>query len=137
MPVYTFKLHDGRGDVEDKTGVQLPDWDSALRYALAVVHELMWRREVQTRSWCLDIYEGDDVDSPISEIPFASVDPSLDHLTPNLRTMVESISERKRLLSDAIHNVKGTIQESRALLARAHGKPYLASRFGKSTVRDI
>lgn len=104
---------------------------------LAVVHELMRRREVQTRSWCLDVYEGDEVDSPISKIPFARVDPSLDHLTPKLRTMVESISERKRLLSDAIHNVKGTIQESRALLARAHGKPYLASRFGKSTVRDI
>ena len=137
MPVYTFKLHDGRGDVEDKTGVQLPDRDSAFRYALAVVHELMRRREVQTRSWCLDVYEGDEVDSPISKIPFARVDPSLDHLTPKLRTMVESISERKRLLSDAIHNVKGTIQESRALLARAHGKPYLASRFGKSTVRDI
>lgn len=137
MPVYTFKLHDGRGDVEDKTGVQLPDRDSALRYALAVVHELMRCREVQTRSWCLDIYEGDDIDSPISEIPFASVDPSLDHLTPNLRTMVESISERKRLLSDAIHKVTGTVQESRALVARARGKPYLVSRFGKSTIRDI
>ena len=104
---------------------------------LAVVHELMRRREVQTRSWCLDVYEGDEVDSPISKIQFASVDPSLDHLTPKLRTMVESVSERKRRLSDAIHNVKGTIQESRALLARARGKPYLASRFGKSTVRDI
>jgi hypothetical protein len=51
--------------------------------------------------------------------------------------MVESISERKRLLSDAIHNVKGTIQESRALVARARGKPYLASRFGKAVIRDI
>ena len=104
---------------------------------LAVVHELMRRREVQTRSWCLDIYEGDDVDSPISEIPFASVDPSLDHLTPKLRTMVESISERKRLLGDVIHSAKGTIQESRALVARARGKPYLASRFGKPIIRDV
>jgi hypothetical protein len=50
---------------------------------------------------------------------------------------VESMSERKRLLSDVIHTVSGTVQESRALVARARGKPYLASRFGKPTIRDV
>jgi hypothetical protein len=44
---------------------------------------------------------------------------------------------RARLLSDVIHNAEATIQESRALVARARGKPYLASRFGKSIVRDV
>jgi hypothetical protein len=103
---------------------------------MPVVHELMRSRELETRSWRLEIYEGGD-DRPICEIPFASVDPSLDHLTPKLRTMVESISERKRLLGDVIHSAKGTIQESRALVARARGKPYLASRFGKPIIRDV
>jgi hypothetical protein len=135
MPVYTFKLRDGRGGVEDATGVAFPSRDSALRYAHDVVHELMRSREIETRPWCLAIYEGAD-DSPICEIPFASVDPSLDHLAPTLRSMVESMSERKRLLSDVIHTAKGTIQESRALVARARGKPYLASRFGKAVIRD-
>jgi hypothetical protein len=51
--------------------------------------------------------------------------------------MVESISERKRLLSDVIHTVRDTVQESRALVARARGRPYLAGRFGKATIRDI
>ena len=136
MAIYTFRLRDGRGDVEDATGVELPDGDRAFRYANAVVHELMRSRELETRSWRLEIYEGGD-DRPICEIPFASVDPSLDHLTPKLRTMVESISERKRLLGDVIHSAKGTIQESRALVARARGKPYLASRFGKPIIRDV
>jgi hypothetical protein len=136
MAIYTFRVRDGRGDVEDTTGVELPDRDGAVRYANDVVRELMRSREVETRSWCLEIYESGG-DSLVCEIPFASIDPSLDHLTPTLRTMVESISERKRLLSDAIHNVKGTIQESRALVARARGKPYLASRFGKAVIRDI
>src|SRR5262249_53668450 len=49
--------------------------------------------------------------------------------------MVESVSERKRLLSDVIHTVTGTLMESQALVARARGKPYLASQFGKSTIR--
>src|SRR5215469_16101253 len=85
MAIYTFRLRDGRGDVEDATGVELPDRDRAFRYANAVVHKLMRSRELETRSWRLEIYEGGD-DRPICEIPFASVDPSLDHLTPKLRT---------------------------------------------------
>jgi len=136
MAIYTFRLRDGRGDVEDTTGVELPDRDNALRYARDVVYELMRSRELETRSWRLEIYES-GADGPICEIPFASVDPSLDHLTPKLRTMVESVSERQRLLGDVIHTAEATIQESRALVARSRGRPYLASRFGKSVIRDI
>jgi len=47
------------------------------------------------------------------------------------------MSDNKRLLSDVIHKAKGTIQESRALVARARRKPYLASRFGKPIIRDV
>lgn len=121
------------GARQDTTGVELPDRDSAIRYANDIVRELMRSREVETRSWCFEIYESGG-DSLVCEIPFVSLDPSLDHLTPTLRTMVESISERKRLLSEVIHSVKGTVQESQALVARARGKPYLAS---KAVIRDI
>jgi hypothetical protein len=136
MPVYTFKLRDGRGGVEDATGVALPNRDSALRYAHDVVYELMRSREIETRPWCLDVYETTD-DGPICEIPFASVDPSLDHLAPTFRSMVETISERRRLLSDAIHSVKGTIQESRVPAASpispaASAKPSSATIFDSS-----
>jgi len=133
MPVYTFKLRDGSGGAEDATGVRLRDHDTAVRYAHDVVYELMKSRELETRAWCLEVYESG---SRTCEIPFVSVDTSLDHLTPKLRTMVEGLSERKRLLGDAIHAVKTTIQESRALVARSRGKPYVASRHGKSVIRD-
>ena len=113
MPVYTFKLRDGSGDAEDETGVQFCHRDSALRYAHDVVHELMKSRELETRSWRLEVYEGGSL---FCEIPFASVDPSLDHLAPKLRTMVENLSEPKR--------------------PPGRGKPYLASRFGKPVIRD-
>jgi hypothetical protein len=134
MPTYTFKVLDGCGDVEDESGVGLRDHDHALRYACDVIHELMRDREVETRSWRLDVYENGD--GPIYAIPFASIDPTLDHLVPKLRTMVEDMCERKRLLGEVLHVVSATVQESRALVARSRGKPYLASRFGKSTIRD-
>ena len=134
MPTYTFKVLDGCGDVDDETGVSLRDHDHALRYARDVVHELMRNREVETRSWRLDIYENGD--GPIYAIPFATIDQTLDHLVPKLRTMVESMSERKRQLGVVVHAVKVTVQESRALVARSRGKPYLASQFGRSTIRD-
>ena len=137
VPTYTFKLRDGQGGVEDAVGVALSNRDSALRYAHDVVYELMRGRELETRSWCLDVFERGAGDCPICEIPFASVDPSLDHLAPDFRIMVESALEHRRRLSDVIHTVKETVRESRALVARARGKPYLASRFGKAIIRDI
>ena len=134
MATYTFKVLDGCGDVEDETGVSFRHRDRAIRYARNVVHELMRNREIQTRSWRLNVYENGE--GPICTIPFASIVPTLDHVVPTLRTMVEPMSERKRLLSDVLHAVKVTVQESRALVARSRGKPYLASRFGRSTIRD-
>jgi Domain of unknown function (DUF6894) len=134
MPIYNFKLRDGSDVLEDETGVTLPNDDSATRYANEVAHELMRSRELETRSWCLDVYEQGG--NRIREIPFASVDPTLEHLTPKWRTAVEGIAERKRMLGDAIHAANSTVQESCALVARARGRPYLASRFGKPIIRD-
>ena len=50
--------------------------------------------------------------------------------------MVEKTSERVRSLSDALHAVEATVQETRALVARSRGKPYLATRFGKTIIRN-
>src|SRR6266550_5225035 len=119
MPIYSFKLRDGSGILEDENGVELADDNSATQYGHDVAHELMKSRELETRSWCLDVYE--EGGSRIGEIPFARVDPTLDHLTPKWRTAVEGIAERKRLLGDVINAVDATVQESRALVARARG----------------
>jgi hypothetical protein len=42
--------------------------------------------------WRLDVYERG---VRICEIPFAGIDPTLDHLTPPQRTMVEKTSEER------------------------------------------
>jgi hypothetical protein len=133
MPIYTFTLRDGTDGVVDETGVRLADQDSAIQYGNDVVRELMKNRELETRSWRLDIYE--DRDTGICQIPFATVDPTLNHLESKFRTMVEDVSERRRQLSEAIHALTTTVIESRALVARSRGKPYLASRFGRGTIR--
>jgi hypothetical protein len=133
MPIYTFTLRDGTDGVVDETGVRLAGEDCAIQYGNDVVRELMKNRELETRSWRLDIYE--DRDSGICQIPFAAVDPTLNHLEPKFRTAVEDLSERRRQLSEALHAVNATVTESRALVARSRGKPYLASRFGRETIR--
>ena|SRR5690242_17913503 len=59
MPRYTFKLFDDSGAVEDDVGVSLPTAEVAYRYACDVALELMNCRELRTRHWQLDVYEGD------------------------------------------------------------------------------
>ncbi len=134
MPIYTFDLRDGTEGVEDRIGADLPDRDAALRYAHEVALELMSCREAKTRCWRLDVYE--DHGPRIIELPFASIDPTLDHLDPKLRRSLASLYERQRLLKEAIHSARSTVHESRALVARSRGKPYLAVRAGKKTIRD-
>ena len=91
MPIYTFKVWDGDGGVEDDIGVSLPDVEGAFRYACDVVSELM--NEQTTGDWRLDVYEDG---SNVLSIPFASHDHSLDHLLPDYRKAVELICEQRR-----------------------------------------
>lgn len=133
MPRYTFELWDGSHRIEDETGVSLPDREHVLRYAHEVVGELMSCREATTRSWCLDVY--DDQGKRIFEVPFASIDPTLNHLLPELRTSIEELCNRYRSLSETIALTRATARETRALVARSRGRPYLASDLGRTTIR--
>jgi hypothetical protein len=134
MPNYTFELRDGSDGIEDETGIVLADGMHALRYALDVVRELMRSREVQTRSWRLDVY--DEAGECVIEVPFARIDPTLDYLGPELRSMVELFFDRRRSLAETFHAVRCTLKESRALVARSRGKLYIAAERGKSTIHD-
>jgi hypothetical protein len=133
MPIYTFKLSDDGEGVADDTGVILPDAAIAFRYACDVVAELMNRREQATRTWRLDVYEDA---RKVFEIPFASLDATLDHLPPDQRQAVKVIAEQRRWLKDAVSDAKVTSREAQALVARSRGKPYLAAERGQKTIRD-
>jgi hypothetical protein len=132
MPTYTFELRDGSSGIYDEIGILLPDREHALQYAHDVARELMSCCEVQTRFWRLDVYE--DNATRVFEIPFATVDRTLDHLAPELRMMMEQLCERHRALSEATHAAHITMRESRALVALSRGKPYLVTYAGERTI---
>ncbi|MBV8823614.1 MAG: hypothetical protein JO220_01300, partial [Hyphomicrobiales bacterium] len=128
---YTFELQDGECPVGDETGVWFADRADAVDHAHEVARELMSAREFQTRTWRLDVYEDG---SRVEQIPFAHLDPTLDHLNPALRTHVERGCDTLRDYKQAMCAARATVQESRALVGRSRGKPYLATDGGKPTM---
>jgi hypothetical protein len=134
MPTYTFKLRDDDNGVEDDFGVSMPNAEIAHGYARDVVRELMGHRERSTRHWRLDVYQ--DNGEKVFEIPFASVDQTLDHLRPDYRAAVEQCAQRIRSLKDVYYDATVTQRESQSLVARSRGKPYLAADRGRKIIRD-
>jgi hypothetical protein len=134
MPLYTFELRDGSCGIADTVGVSFADRDQALCYAYQVIRELMGCREQQTRTWRLDVYE--DHDRRVFEIPFARLDETLDHLNPHWRSRIEDLCNRSRVLQETYSVARITMRESRALVARSRGKPYLATEDGRATIRE-
>ena len=133
MPRYTFELQDGTSPVDDPSGMWLTTREEALQHAEAVTHELMRGREAQTRAWRLDVYEGGTL---AFKIPFASVDPTLDHLASPQRERVEASCESVRSTRQIVSAARATMRESRALVAISRGKPYLAAQGGEPTIRS-
>jgi hypothetical protein len=134
MPLYTFDLRDGSCGIADTVGVSFANRDQALCYAHDVIRELMSRCERETRAWRLDVYE--DHDRRVFEIPFARRDETLDHLSPHWRSNIEHLCTRSLLLREAYTAALVTMRESRALVARSRGRPYLAAEGGQRTIRD-
>jgi hypothetical protein len=133
MPIYAFELRDGSKPVMDDTGVHLADREQAFGYAQEIVRELMTGCEAQTRSWQLDVYEAGE--GLVFKIPFVQLDPTFAHLDTSWRKTLERLCDGRRSLGEAVHSARATVRESRALVARARGKPYLATSAGERTIR--
>lgn len=133
MPVYTFKLRDGAGLIEDESGVILADLRHALDYAHDVVRELLKGRETETRSWRLDVFEAGS--TQVFAIPFAALDDTLDVWQPEFRKTIEAHAERQLTLRETVREARNTVREERALVALSRGKPYLAAERGERTIR--
>jgi hypothetical protein len=100
MPVYYFNLCNGGAGLLDQDGAELPDLDAAKAYAAQIARELMNRDEHKKRPGRLDVVDADG--ERVFEVPFAAVDPSLDHLEPELRALVERLCESERQLAETI-----------------------------------
>jgi hypothetical protein len=132
MPLYTFKLREGSAPLSDNTGIQLPDREHASAYAKEVARELMRGRESEARSWRLDVEE--DSGEWTFALPFVTIDPTLDHLGAELRSAIERTRNSHRSWREAVYAARTTVRQSRALIARSRGKPYLAAIAGEPTI---
>jgi len=129
MPLYHFKLiHDG-AEAADPDGVRLPNNRSARDHALRVARELLKHEEVRKRHWLLEVRSKKG--NTLFAVPFAEVDPTLAHLPPDMRQLIERTSENLRKLSDVVGKSRRMVQRVRGTLARAQKRPYLVAENGK------
>lgn len=135
VATYTFALRGDGRDNNDDMGIALADNATAYRYACTVARELMRCRETQTRYWRIRVYR--DGEGPVFDVLFATVDPTLDHLRRELRTLVESVSRKTGALKDVLYACEVSLRESRSLLAQSRGKPYLIAEDGEFTIRNF
>jgi hypothetical protein len=129
MPVFFFNLQDGKGGIEDEEGVDLPTLVAAQEHAIGVARELMRRNEPKWRICRLDILNSEG--SLLFTLPFAKVDPLLDHLDQPLREVVERLSESRRNLADTLSDMKRLRFQLRGARSRAQHKPCLVTLNGK------
>ena len=66
------------------------------------------------------------------QLPFATVDQTLDHLTAATRKWIEQRCEKRLALQEEIERARIGCRRSRALIDRSRGKPYLCTdRWGE------
>lgn len=128
MPMYYFNLKTQQGRDLDSDGVELPDDMQAKEYGQQVARELMLQRETKTRFWRIEICDASR--SPIIDLLFANVDPSVAGLSPACRITVEQLSARAAALIDTILDTRRSYYELKATLSNSEGKPHLASYDG-------
>ena len=125
MPTYWFNLKTMDGTIIDPEGTDLLNDASAHAYAKAVARELMAHRELQTRFWRLEVRDSGRLAK--RDLLFASIDETLSHLTPELRSSVEGLCACSASLVEGIGAIKLTLLDVKATIARAEGALYLAA----------
>jgi hypothetical protein len=129
MQRFHFHLHDTHGVHMDPEGALLPSVEAAHEHGVAVAKELMRNREPRARFWKLDVCDTDG--EVLLEIDFAQVDYTLNHLGAEVRGSLIHFGETIRTVAKTIAECRMTVLQSRALMARADGKPYVVSDNGR------
>lgn len=117
MPLYYFILKTKEAVIPDEAGVELPDSKAARTEANAIARELMRNRELSARTWRLAVC--DDYLIPCFEILFAEVDETIAHLPPQYRKSIEVVARLSAALDDAFKDIRASLVDVRATLARA------------------
>ena len=116
MTRYFFDLLAQEGWIEDPDGTLLPEASAALEHARVVAQELMKGVERSSRHWRLRI--GDEDGRSFGDLLFARVDPTLDHLAPQIRAVIEDVSRQLGEVTQRTAEMDALRYEFRALLAR-------------------
>ena len=100
MPIYFFNLKTNNRNIRDSEGEELANEAAARKFAENVARELMKRRAPQSRSWRIDVRDGEGRQR--FELLFASIDESIMALGPELREAIENVHRKQASLIDAI-----------------------------------
>ncbi len=130
MPTFFFNLKTAHGEIRDPDGTELADELTAQLHARQVARELMRWRKSQSRSWRIDVRDGDG--QRCFEVLFASDDDSTAMPGSELRGLIENLRRKQASLTDAISTVRLSIKQLQAKIARSKGRPYLVSVDGVS-----
>jgi Domain of unknown function (DUF6894) len=123
MPRYHFHLRDYGTVHLDLEGTELPDVNAARTHAEGVAEELMRHSSFRTRYWSLGV-EGGRGESKF-DLFFADVDERLAKRPPASRSANSETCRKIGALTDLCSALRGTMTETRILLARAKRKPHL------------
>lgn len=129
MSIFYFNLNNGHRLILDPEGTELPDQDAARHYAILVARDVMRNDRPRTLTWRLHVWDGER--RPCFEVLFASVSEDLDHLPTEVRNALTSSAHRVSALNDDIRDVRQSLRQLRATLARADRMPYLAAVNGQ------
>ena len=131
MPRFYFAVKNRDQTTLDPCGEELESIDAARAYAELLARELMRNRENKTRSWRIQV--ADAQHETCFDVLFALVDDSIAHFRPDLREAMQKLARRAAALSDAMVEARYSVQQARAMVARARRKPYLATLNGRRT----
>jgi hypothetical protein len=121
MPTYFYNLQTLEGTIADPEGMDFPSLHLAWEHGRLVARELMQHRESTTRSWRLDVYDGEG--TLWFDVVFATVDESILCLPPELRRSVQDVHVKSASLFEAMHRTKSMVAELRTTMTQAECFP--------------
>lgn len=132
MPRYFFHVRNGFGGLVDQDGTELPDTLSARNYAGGVARELMLKNEAKKRHWHLIVCDAGR--NELFDVPFVTIDESINHLTPDNRRLIEEMCVKRMALAETIFEIRLNVLRIRATVARSRARPYIAAERGHAIV---
>ncbi len=129
MPIFHFVLKSGWDRYRDLHGEEFANADAARTHARLIARDLLRNSESKARGWRIEVRNEEN--QTVDEVIFSSLDDRLNELPLPMRTEVERLYESNAFLNDAIADLRDSMRQVKATLARADRLPYLAAVDGE------